>query len=93
MPEPRPPSERTPGGVTPPGAKAPNTKDPAATRAPGLSSGRPAPPVRPEFETRLAAEDVFGAVERPLSAWERIGNITAVRRAAILIALALAWEI
>ena len=54
---------------------------------------RPSPPVRPEFETPLAAEDVFGAVERPLSAWERISNITAVRRAAILIALALAWEI
>ncbi|MEK7245856.1 MAG: ABC transporter permease subunit [Pseudomonadota bacterium] len=54
---------------------------------------RLSPPVRPEFETPLAAEDVFGAVERPLSAWERITNITAVRRAAILIALALAWEI
>jgi NitT/TauT family transport system permease protein len=51
------------------------------------------PPVRPEFETTLAAETAFGAVERPLSAWERTMNITAVRRAAILIALALIWEI
>jgi NitT/TauT family transport system permease protein len=78
---------------TPPGAKAPHTKDPVAMHAPGLSSGRPAPPVRPEFEAQLAPDAAIGAVERPLSAWERITNITAVRRAAILIALALAWEL
>ena len=57
------------------------------------TSGGVTPPVRPEFENTLDAETAFGAVERPLSAWERMGNITAVRRAGILIALALAWEI
>ena len=54
---------------------------------------RPTPPVRPEFETQLDAETAFGAIERPLSAWERMWNITAFRRATILIALALIWEI
>jgi NitT/TauT family transport system permease protein len=35
----------------------------------------------------------FGVVEKPLSAWERIGNIGAVRKCAILIVLALIWEV
>src|SRR6476660_3096037 len=35
----------------------------------------------------------FGVVEKPLSPWERIYNISAVRKAAILVALALIWEI
>ena len=34
----------------------------------------------------------FGVVQKPLSTWERIYNITAVRKVAILIFLALAWE-
>ncbi len=54
---------------------------------------RPVPPVRPEFETALEADSSIGAVERPLSVWERITNVTAFRRAAILVAIALAWEL
>ena len=35
----------------------------------------------------------FGVVQKPLSAWERIYNITAVRKLAILLFLALVWEL
>lgn len=52
----------------------------------------PAPPVRPEFEVTVG-EARFGAVERPLSAWERLTNQTWVRRAAIVVGLAVLWEI
>jgi NitT/TauT family transport system permease protein len=51
-----------------------------------------APPIRPEFEVKVG-EAQFGEVERPLSAWERLTNITWVRRAFIIFLLALAWEI
>jgi NitT/TauT family transport system permease protein len=50
------------------------------------------PPVRDEFaRTTLDATNI-GEIKRPLSAWERITNITIVRRLAILVAIALAWE-
>jgi NitT/TauT family transport system permease protein len=50
------------------------------------------PPVRAEFDRpRLDASNI-GEIERPLSAWERITNVTLVRRLAILAAIALAWE-
>jgi NitT/TauT family transport system permease protein len=51
------------------------------------------PPVRPELERREVAESSFGAVERPLSAWERLTNITAVRRTFIVVMLAVVWEL
>lgn len=35
----------------------------------------------------------FGIVAKPLSAWERVYNLTIVRKVVILIALAAAWEI
>jgi NitT/TauT family transport system permease protein len=35
----------------------------------------------------------FGVVAKPLSAWERVYNLTIVRKVVILIALAVAWEI
>jgi NitT/TauT family transport system permease protein len=35
----------------------------------------------------------FGVVAKPLSAWERVYNLTIVRKLVILIALAVAWEI
>jgi NitT/TauT family transport system permease protein len=55
-------------------------------------SAKLAPPIRPEFEVKVG-EAQFGEVERPLSAWERLSNITWVRRAFIVAMLALAWEI
>jgi NitT/TauT family transport system permease protein len=50
------------------------------------------PPIRPEFEVKVDAGQTFGAVERPLSTWERISNIDAVRRIFILVLLAVIWE-
>ena len=50
------------------------------------------PPVRSEFEHRDVGAAQFGEVERPLSLWERLTNVTAVRRAFIVIVLAIAWE-
>jgi NitT/TauT family transport system permease protein len=35
----------------------------------------------------------FGVVAKPLSAWERVYNITIVRKLVILVALAVAWEV
>ncbi|MBM3571727.1 MAG: ABC transporter permease [Alphaproteobacteria bacterium] len=51
------------------------------------------PPVRAEFETRPGKTGHIGDVARPLSDWERISNITVVRRLFILVVLASAWEI
>src|SRR5262249_36176276 len=56
-------------------------------------AGKLVPPVRPEFERRELAESSFGAVERPLSAWERLTTITAARRTLIVVLLAAAWEV
>ena len=35
----------------------------------------------------------FGVVEKPLSGWERLGNIGAARKLALLVVLALVWEV
>jgi NitT/TauT family transport system permease protein len=48
-------------------------------------------PDRPEIVHAPVAASAFGIVEKPLSAWERIANVDAVRKAALLVALALAW--
>jgi NitT/TauT family transport system permease protein len=52
------------------------------------------PPLRAEaiYDTKVHAAEI-GEVERPLSRWERISNRVWVRRAAILILLALIWQI
>jgi len=51
------------------------------------------PPVRPEFFREPEDASHIGAIERPLSAWERITNLTAVRRVFILVLLAAVWQI
>ena len=48
---------------------------------------------RPEIRRQPIDSSAFGVVEKPLSPFERIYNVGWVRKAAILIALALAWEI
>jgi NitT/TauT family transport system permease protein len=52
-----------------------------------------APPVRPEFETKLDDAGYIGEVERPLSVWERVSNISWVRSLFILVVLGTAWEL
>ena len=62
----------------------------------GLSpapQGRRVPPVRPEYERTVASTGPIGDVARPLSLWERIGNVTVLRRFAVLAAVALLWQV
>ncbi len=48
---------------------------------------------RPERQGQPIPPSEFGVVEKPLSGWERIGNVGAVRKLAILLVLALIWEL
>jgi NitT/TauT family transport system permease protein len=50
------------------------------------------PPARPEFVRDTLDASNIGEIIRPLSTWERISNITGVRRAFILVVLALIWQ-
>ena len=48
---------------------------------------------RAEFVNALRPDAAFGVVAKPLSSWERIYNVSALRKLAILTALALLWEL
>ncbi len=48
---------------------------------------------RPERHGKPIASAALGIVEKPLSVWERIGNVGAVRKFALLVVLAVAWEL
>lgn len=48
---------------------------------------------RPEYVRQVLRSDQFGIVEAPLSAWERIYNIGAVRKTFILVVLVIVWEV
>jgi NitT/TauT family transport system permease protein len=48
--------------------------------------------MRPEFERLTQDASNVGAIERPLSAWERLTNVTAVRRIFILVLLVVVWQ-
>jgi NitT/TauT family transport system permease protein len=50
------------------------------------------PPVRDEFERQPGAAGDVGEIERPLSLWETITNVTAVRRIFILVLIAALWQ-
>src|SRR5690606_24918285 len=56
-------------------------------------NARRLPPVRPEFERPTADASNVGDVERPLSPWEQVANVTAVRRLSILVAMAAVWQL
>jgi NitT/TauT family transport system permease protein len=47
---------------------------------------------RAEIYRDVTASTQFGVIEKPLSAWERLYNVSALRKAVILLALALLWE-
>lgn len=55
--------------------------------------GKLTPPLRPEFVRETTDAGTIGDVARPLSAWERIANVTAVRRLLILVVLAALWQV
>lgn len=48
--------------------------------------------LRPEF-VRDSLETTYGVVAKPLSTWESIFNLGAVRKGALLVLLAIVWEI
>ncbi|MGH8713998.1 MAG: ABC transporter permease [Casimicrobiaceae bacterium] len=48
---------------------------------------------RPDVLRQTVDASEFGVVQRPLSTWERIYNLAAVRKLVILVLLAAAWEI
>jgi NitT/TauT family transport system permease protein len=50
------------------------------------------PPDRREFVRDTLDASNIGEIVRPLSAWERLSNVTFVRRAFILIVLAAVWQ-
>jgi NitT/TauT family transport system permease protein len=50
-------------------------------------------PPRPERLAEPLATTELGVVEKPLSFWETIANIALLRKAAILVVLALCWEL
>jgi NitT/TauT family transport system permease protein len=51
------------------------------------------PLARPEIIREPVSAAAFGIVEKPLSTWERITNIGALRKFALLCVLAVIWEV
>jgi NitT/TauT family transport system permease protein len=51
------------------------------------------PSGRPEILREPIATGAFGIVAKPLSAWERISNVPALRKLALLVVLAAAWQV
>jgi NitT/TauT family transport system permease protein len=50
------------------------------------------PPVRPEFVVSDMEASLAGEVGRELSLWERLRNVTAVRRMLVVLVLIVVWE-
>ncbi|MBI3526066.1 MAG: ABC transporter permease subunit [Betaproteobacteria bacterium] len=48
---------------------------------------------RPEIHRHLVGSEAFGVIEKPLSTFERLYNIGALRKAVILVVLAVVWEV
>ena len=51
------------------------------------------PSARPEILREPVSASAFGIVQKPLSTWERISNVGAVRKFALLVVIALVWEL
>ena len=52
-----------------------------------------APGARPEILRETVSAGAFGIVQKPLSTWERITNIGAVRKFALIVVIAVIWEV
>jgi len=57
-----------------------------------MTASTGAPLARREIVREPISSSAFGIVEKPLSTWERITNVGAVRKTALLILLAIIWE-
>ena len=55
-------------------------------------TGRALPPLRPERDVAPETTGEIGDVARPLTLFERLANMTLVRRLVVLVVLAVAWE-
>ena len=51
------------------------------------------PPLRPEYVRDTVASADIGVVEKPLTVWQRLANQAWLRKALILAAIALTWEL
>jgi NitT/TauT family transport system permease protein len=51
------------------------------------------PPVRPEYVREVVAGRDIGVVQAPLTLWQRLANQGWLRKAFLLVTIALAWEI
>jgi len=65
----------------------------AEMRAPVTRLPVPAPPVRPEYLRDTIAGPDMGVVQKPLTVWQRLANQGWLRKAFILVVIAVAWEI
>ena len=65
----------------------------AEMRAPVTRLPVPVPPVRPEYLRDTIAGPDMGVVQKPLTVWQRLANQGWLRKAFILIVIAVAWEI
>jgi len=57
-----------------------------------MTAPEPGAAARPEF-VRDIGRSGFGVVEKPLTAWERLWNQSAVRKTLLLLAMAAVWEV
>jgi len=57
-----------------------------------MTASAGAPLARPEIVREPVSSGAFGIVEKPLSPWERVTNVGAVRKFALLVVLAVIWE-
>ena len=61
-----------------------------------MSEMRPAAPgvtVRPEYELQTSASREFGVVEKPLTIFEKLYNNAVLRKAMLLVLMAVVWEL
>jgi len=58
-----------------------------------MSDSLEAARTRPEIYCEPTASESFGIIEKPLSWWERVTNIGAVRKLSILVVLAVIWQL
>ena len=58
-----------------------------------MSDRAPSVQFRDEVEHGALGEAVIGDVQRPLSVWERISNISALRKLTVLVVMIVAWEL
>ena len=57
-----------------------------------MTASTGAPVARRPIQREPISSSAFGIVEKPLSTWERITNVGAVRKTALLVLLAIIWE-